>query len=93
VIPVSLMATWTQADIDKLKLAVASGVLTVKYAGPPEREVTYQSLGAMRALLAEMSRQVNGAPAFRHASFSSGFNPPRQSGGNEGGFDGGAGGD
>lgn len=70
------MSTWTQADIDKLKVAVASGVLSVKYDGPPAREVTYQSLGAMRSLLAEMIRQVNGTTTFRRASFSKGFDPP-----------------
>ena len=79
--------TWTQADVDKLKAAVGSGILAVEYDGPPKRQITYQSLAAMRELLAVMVRQVNGAPAFRHASFSSGFNPPRGSG-NEGGFGG-----
>lgn len=68
---------WTQADIDKLKVAIASGVLTVKYEGPPARETTYQSLGAMRSLLAEMVRQVSKPSPFRLASFSGGFNPPR----------------
>lgn len=67
---------WTQADIDTLKAAVASGVLMVEYDGPPKRSITYQSLGAMRALLAEMIRQVNPQPAFRRASFSKGFDPP-----------------
>lgn len=73
------MATtiWTQADIDKLKAAVAEGALTVSYAGPPARMITYQSLAAMRSLLAEMVRQVNGPPAFRRASFSKGFDPPK----------------
>lgn len=56
---------WTQDDIDELKAAVRGGVLTVKYAGPPAREVTYQSLDAMRALLAEMRREVSGAPTYR----------------------------
>lgn len=71
------MAIWTQADIDKLKAAVAGGVLIVEYEGPPKRSITYQSLGAMRALLAEMVRQVTPQPAYRHASFSKGFDPPR----------------
>ena len=69
---------WTQADIDALKSAVAGGVLTVTYAGPPERSITYQSLGAMRALLAEMVKQVTASPSFRRASFSKGFDPPRE---------------
>ena len=56
---------WTPADIAKLKAAVASGALTVKYSGPPSREITYQSLDAMRAVLAEMRREVNGSPTYR----------------------------
>lgn len=73
------MATvvWVQADIDKLKAAVAEGALTVNYTGPPARMITYQSLAEMRSLLAEMVRQVNGATSFRRASFSKGFDPKR----------------
>lgn len=51
---------WTQADIDALKAAVASGLLSVSYAGPPARTMTYQSLAEMRALLAEMVATVAG---------------------------------
>jgi hypothetical protein len=65
--------TWTQADIDKLKEAVAEGVLSVSYAGPPARSITYQSLDAMRALLAEMVRQVQRPPTFRRVAFRKGF--------------------
>lgn len=64
---------WTQADIDKLKAAVASGVLTVSYAGPPARTITYQSLGAMRALLAEMVGTVNGRVPYRLATTNKGL--------------------
>jgi len=52
------VATWTQADIDSLKVAVASGILTVRYDGPPSRMVTYQDLSQMRALLASMIQDV-----------------------------------
>lgn len=52
------MAVWTQAEIDTLKAAVASGVLSVSYDGPPKRMVVYQSLEAMRSLLAEMIADV-----------------------------------
>lgn len=52
---------WTQADIDVLKAAIATGTLSVSYAGPPARSHTYQSLAEMRSLLAEMVRQVNPA--------------------------------
>jgi hypothetical protein len=69
----AVMAIWTQADIDTLKAAVASGVLTVSYAGPPARSQTYQSLDAMRSLLAEMVRQVTQPTTFRHAAFRKGF--------------------
>lgn len=73
----SVMAgIWTQADIDNLKLAVREGALTVIYAGPPQRQVTYQSLSAMRSLLAEMVHQVNGTPSFRRATFNKGFDKP-----------------
>jgi hypothetical protein len=52
------MATWTQLEIDTLKAAVASGILTVVYDGPPRRQITYQSLAEMRSLLAEMQADV-----------------------------------
>ena len=71
------MATWTQADVDALKAVIAQGVLRVVYAGPPQREVIYQSLGEMRKLLADMIREVNAAtaPAWRRATFNKGFDP------------------
>ena len=52
------MSTWTQAERDTLKAAIASGVLSVTYDGPPRRSVTYQSLDAMRTLLAEMDASI-----------------------------------
>jgi hypothetical protein len=64
---------WTQADIDTLKASIASGVQSVTYAGPPARSVTYQSLDAMRAALAEMRREVGGRKRFRRAQISKGF--------------------
>ncbi len=51
---------WTQADIDNLKTAIASGVLTVHYDGPPRRSVTYQHLKDMREQLAIMVADVAG---------------------------------
>ncbi len=53
-----MTATWTQAQVDELKVAIASGVLTVSYSGPPARYVTYQSLSAMRELLAAMRQDI-----------------------------------
>lgn len=73
------MSIWTQQDIDALKSAVAGGVLSVHYAGPPARTVTYQSLEAMRDLLAEMVAGVAGnsgaRPAYRLAAHRKGFAP------------------
>lgn len=59
--------TWTQAHIDALTEAVASGVLTVTYGGgtAASRTITYQSLAAMRELLAEMVAQVGDAAGTR----------------------------
>lgn len=59
------MATWVQADVDSLKSAVASGALSVTFTGPPTRTIVYQSLPAMRALLAEMIVQVADAAGTR----------------------------
>ena len=52
------MGIWTQSDIDTLKAAVASGVMQVRYDGPPARMVQYQSLREMRELLASMVADV-----------------------------------
>lgn len=67
------MATWTQADVDTLAAAVGSGVLTVTYDGPPRRSITYQSLEAMRALLAAMRKAAGAAPASRLVGTKKGF--------------------
>ena len=68
-------ATWTQADIDTLKAAIVGGVKKVIYDGPPKREVEYQSLSEMRALLADMVSQVNGSasPSRRLSKTKKGF--------------------
>lgn len=64
---------WTQAEIDKLKAAIASGVLTVSYAGPPARSITYQSLAEMRNLLAEMEASTSTGPKYRLAATRKGL--------------------
>jgi len=64
---------WSQNDIDSLKAAVASGIFTVRYDGPPGRTITYQSLSEMRSLLAEMQRQVKGHRSYRLARTRKGF--------------------
>jgi hypothetical protein len=64
---------WTQDDLDNLKAAVASGVLTVSYDGPPRRSITYQSLAEMRKLLAEMVQQVHRPATVRLVAHRRGF--------------------
>ena len=73
---------WTQADADAVRAAIvalASGtrVVTISYAGPPQRSVQYgvAELGQLRALLSEMDRQVSGAPRFGRFAFGKGFDP------------------
>lgn len=48
---------WTQADIDALKTALKSGVLTVRYK---DRQKTYRSLAEMTELLRMMENEVQG---------------------------------
>jgi hypothetical protein len=65
---------WTQDDIDKLKSAIASGVLSVSFG---DQSTTFQSLKEMRALLADMVAVVSvsnddGPPGYRLASVSKG---------------------
>lgn len=62
---------WTQADVDALKAAIASGTLSVSYS---DRSVTYRAMHEMQAALAMMQREVQGASAVNHrlASHSKG---------------------
>lgn len=63
--------SWTQAEYEALKKAVASGVLTVKY---DDRTVTYQSLREMRELLGAMRRELfGGTPSYRLVSTNKGL--------------------
>lgn len=58
---------WTQADIDRLHAAIASGILTVEYDGPPKRLITYQSISQMRQVLGSAVQAVaaaNGQKSF-----------------------------
>lgn len=61
------MATWSAADVTALKAAIASGILTVSFSGPPARTVTYQNVTALRALLAEMIAEVETAAGTRQS--------------------------
>lgn len=60
---------WTQADIDSLKSAIASGALTVRFK---DRTVTYRSLAEMREILAMMTAEVRPRPKAGLAGFSRG---------------------
>lgn len=71
------MATWSQEDLDRLKAAISSGILTVVYDGPPRRSVTFQSLREMREALAQMeqttSAQAGTLTTYRRVRFRKGF--------------------
>lgn len=60
-------------DIATLEAAIASGVKTVRFAGPPSREITYQDTAAMVQALAIMRREVNGVATLKKAQFRKGF--------------------
>jgi len=64
---------WTEADISTLQAAIASGVLSVSYTGPPSRTVTYQSLNQMRSLLGDMVRDVREPVSHRLTQHAKGF--------------------
>lgn len=68
---------WTQADLDSLRAAIASGVLTVSFSGPPSRTVTYQSTAAMVSVLgqivAEVSDVAGNRRTHRYATHKKGF--------------------
>jgi hypothetical protein len=64
---------WTQADVDTLKAAIASGVKRVRYT---DREVEYQSTEDMRAALSAAQQEVNlasGTPSYRVIGTRKGF--------------------
>ncbi len=71
----TVTVTWTQTEVDALKAAIASGVLSVEYDGPPARKVQYQSLAQMRELLASIVADANASTrvAIRYGTFNSGF--------------------
>lgn len=68
---------WSDDDIANLRRAIASGVLSVEYGGPPARKQVFQSLAEMRSLLAEMvaarAAQSGIRRRFRRVKFSQGF--------------------
>ena len=52
---------WTQADIDALRRAIATGAKRVEYG---DKIVEYRTLAEMERTLALMEEQVNGAQSF-----------------------------
>lgn len=50
--------TWTEADVSRLKAAIASGQLSVRLG---DRQVTYQSVDAMLKALDRMQADVTAA--------------------------------
>jgi hypothetical protein len=55
---------FTQADVDALRAAIASGALRAKFgSGPDSREVEYRNLADMNATLAMMIAEVSPAVA------------------------------
>lgn len=75
--------TWTQEDADKIRaaiLALATGerVVTVEYAGPPARAITYQQLDLdkLRGLLSDAEGALNtssGRTTFKRIATRKGF--------------------
>ncbi|RVD09570.1 MAG: hypothetical protein EOS73_29400 [Mesorhizobium sp.] len=49
---------WTQTDIDNIKKAMASGVLTTKHG---ETMLTFRSMSEMERVLARMEAEVKGS--------------------------------
>jgi hypothetical protein len=71
-----MATTWTQTDIATLEAAIAKGsVIQQMIVGG--QTFTFRTLDEMRALLADMKRQVGAAagtaPSFRIATVDKGF--------------------
>lgn len=71
---------WSQSDLEQvrgavLSLATGARVVSVTYTGPPARSVTYGivDLAELRALLAEMTRELGGGATYRLASTNKGL--------------------
>lgn len=65
------MATWTQADIDKVKAIIANGAKSVRTG---DESVENYDLAALLDLLKEMEAAVSGVTTRRTlANFSKGF--------------------
>lgn len=62
----------TQADIDALELAIASGLKKVKFS---DRENEYRDLDEMKEILRGMKAQLSGSrrEPYRYTSFNRGY--------------------
>lgn len=54
--------SYTQAQIDALEAAIATGALTVEYG---DKKVTYRSLNEMKEILSDMQNSVAGKKRIR----------------------------
>lgn len=63
---------WLQADVDKLKRAIATGALEVSFgAGPDQRTVKYRNFSDMERTLTMMQDEVAGAAPRARVSYVS----------------------
>lgn len=62
---------WTESDVLKLEAAIASGVQTVTFDGPPRRSVTYQTTSEMVKALALMRASIAQAAGKSSVGFAS----------------------
>lgn len=53
---------FTQADVDKIKAAIAAGVKRVRFR---DREVEYRSLEEMKDALELIEKELNPRPSYR----------------------------
>jgi hypothetical protein len=58
---------WTQADVDALKAAIATGARSVRYG---DKTVEYRSLDEMRQVLRDMQDEVSPATAGARCSYA-----------------------
>lgn len=63
---------YTQADLEKLRADILSGVQSVTYNG---RSTLYATLEERRKLLADIERALNGGSTTRLAAHTKGFVP------------------
>ncbi len=61
----AVIVGWTQTDVDTLRAAIASGLLSVSYGGPPARTVEYQSTQSMLTALAQAVAELAQADGTR----------------------------